>query len=631
MAAKASPKRPQGGGSGAGPGARAKREAAGPGARAKREAAGPGARAKREAAGPGARAKREAAAAKAKREAAGRGGGPSAGRRRAAAPPGGAGGRDPARGAVESALLRMAGTTKSLFAEVKAVSDSTRAVAREVKAVAREVKAVAREVKAVSDSTRVASREARAMAGIFAENQKILVSMRSMMDALTSATEQIQGQFSRVAVLEKDAQKLYAGLNYAKAQSAAVSRMGDQAARLQERMEKIEKDKGLADAGSIARKVSDSVDAARNNAVMITRIGRRLDEVGKEVKAVAGKTDSALAAGPGIDALGSRLEEIRAGAESSREAGEREAESLRDQMRALAERMQPVSAVSSQVAGLSAEVARLQAMAGEAAGGAGALGAAMDGVRSEVREAAARAEVLAGMAGKLQAMESEVAALAKRADATAFAGEGLKAVESDIAEMKRDMLSSSASVRDRVSSLAAAAERSGAAAAESRARAEGAFAEIRALREDAAASSDGSSREMMALLRLAGYQSGIRMRAESKYGGIGELRGMVEQTAEIAALFGRLSADSAGRMPMPREVSQWAVSKILDCADRWEVRFSEVYGLLKDGLGRDALREAAGARQVREIYGSRAAEEMRADLETGDAAAGGRDPGRAPA
>ena len=124
----------------------------------------------------------------------------------------------------------------------------------------------------------------------------------------------------------------------------------------------------------------------------------------------------------------------------------------------------------------------------------------------------------------------------------------------------------------------------------------------------------------MALLRLAEYQSGMRMLAESKYGGTAEIGEMASRTAGIAGLLGGKPAGTegggagGGGLALPPEVRRWAVSKMLECADRWDVRLSDVLGLLVTRLGRDEAREAVRARQVKDIYGARAAAELRSEL-----------------
>jgi hypothetical protein len=118
----------------------------------------------------------------------------------------------------------------------------------------------------------------------------------------------------------------------------------------------------------------------------------------------------------------------------------------------------------------------------------------------------------------------------------------------------------------------------------------------------------------MALLKLAEYQSNIRMNTESKYGTTQDIEKMASRTADIVNLFDRLSIESGGKIPLPHEVRQWAVSKILDCADKWEARFSDVYSILTNAIGRDMLKESIRIQQVRDIYGIRAVDEIRQDL-----------------
>ena len=67
-------------------------------------------------------------------------------------------------------------------------------------------------------------------------------------------------------------------------------------------------------------------------------------------------------------------------------------------------------------------------------------------------------------------------------------------------------------------------------------------------------------------------------------------------------------------MPLPHEVRQWAVTKILDCADKWEIRFSDIFTILTNSIGRDMLKESIRIQQLRDIYGIRAVDEIRKEL-----------------
>ena len=79
-------------------------------------------------------------------------------------------------------------------------------------------------------------------------------------------------------------------------------------------------------------------------------------------------------------------------------------------------------------------------------------------------------------------------------------------------------------------------------------------------------------------------------------------------------MFDKLSIETEDKIPLPHEVRLWAVGKIFDCADKWELRFSEVFGILIDDLGRELLKEAIRIPQIRDIFGIRAVDEIRNEL-----------------
>ena len=89
---------------------------------------------------------------------------------------------------------------------------------------------------------------------------------------------------------------------------------------------------------------------------------------------------------------------------------------------------------------------------------------------------------------------------------------------------------------------------------------------------------------------------------------------MNTDTVDIINLFDKLSIESNDKIPLPHEVRQWAIGKIFDCADRWELRFSEVFATLVDNLGKELLKESIRIQQVRDIFGIRAVDEIRSEL-----------------
>ena len=104
------------------------------------------------------------------------------------------------------------------------------------------------------------------------------------------------------------------------------------------------------------------------------------------------------------------------------------------------------------------------------------------------------------------------------------------------------------------------------------------------------------------------------MLAESKYGTFQDIEKMAEQTVEIVNLFDRLSIESEKKIPLPHEVRQWAISTIFDCADKWEIRFDDLFKMLLDSLGKNLLKESIRIQQVRDIFGIKAVDKIKNGL-----------------
>ena len=482
-------------------------------------------------------------------------------------------------------------------------------------------------VDAVAESTALLTSEVRAMSRIFSDNQEVLVSMKSMVDGLIGAVEALRDNERRTRELEEGAQKIYAGLDEVRSRSDSIVGFADQASRLSDRIDIVEgRVKEASGTEVILKKIAESMDSIRDNSAMISRIADRIDGVGDGLREVSSRTETVLAAGrqieeikKGLWSLGEKIVKIEADAGEAR----------REDMAAVRGAVESLSGGggAGSGAGAAAEVSAMREQVGAAASRADAAAAAAGEIAAELRaraaEGDAREAAAPALAGRVRSIESDVAALAERADASAFAGESVKAVESNFARLRDDLVSKAESVERRVDSLADAVSRSEASASEFHAKADAALGQLRGLREEAGRASDGSSRDAMALLKLSEYQSGMRMLSESKYGGTGEIGEMADRTAGIINLFGGMAAAAGGGgegegegggMPLPLEVRQWAVSKMLECADRWDVRFSDALGLLVSRLGRDTVREAVRVRQVKDIYGARAASDMRSEL-----------------
>ncbi len=419
--------------------------------------------------------------------------------------------------------------------------------------------AVLKKVSSVSDSAKTLSKEIKAMTKIFSENQKVLVTMKNMIDSLTSALEHIQKQSKQINILEDDTQKLFAGLNQVKGQSNLVIKINDQTTRLQEEIAKIRE--GTPETGKLSQKVSESMDSIKNNSQMIIKIAQRIDEVRDDLRKVSAKTETSPSVSKDLEDIRKKIETI-----SGR-----------------AEQIQTLNTI-------------------------------IEGLKQQFQTISTKAESLANLAGKMDSVESEISSLVKRSDSTAFVGEGLKSIQSDFSEFKQNVANKTNTIEQKVSGISDIIKRTEAAASEFHSKTDKVFQELQGLRGVTSKASSDTSKEMMALLKLSEFQSNIRMNTESKYGELKDLENMADQTTQIINLFDKLSIESQEKIPIPLEVRQWAVSKILDCADKWEIRFSDVFSILANSLGRDLLKESVRIKQVRDIFGIRAVDEIRKEL-----------------
>jgi DNA repair exonuclease SbcCD ATPase subunit len=470
--------------------------------------------------------------------------------------------------------------------------------------------ALLKKVASVSDSTKMLAKEIKSMTKIFVENQKVLISMKNMIDALTSATEHIQKQSRQMNILEEDTQKLFTGLNQVRAQSNLVVKINDQAARLQEQIHKIEQEgKSSAETTKISQKISDSMESIKNNSQMIIKIAQRVDEVRDDLRKVSAKTETVTTVGLELEELRKNLQTLTTKTDKIETTGD-DISSIKNDLQKLTQKTQTISDVTTEISDIQKQIESISSKAEKI----DSLGGVIDGLKQQFQTISAKAESFSNLGGKLQTIESEINSLVKRADATAFVGEGIKSMETEFAQFKEGVFDKTNTIEQKVTSLSDMVKRSEASTSEFHKKTDRVFQELQGVKDITNKVSSDSSKEMMALLKLSEYQSNMRMNAESKYGETKDLENMASQTAQIVNLFDKLSIESQEKIPLPHEVRQWAVSKILDCADKWEVRFSDVFSVLSNNLGRDLLKESIRIRQVREIYGIRAVDEIRKEL-----------------
>ena len=351
---------------------------------------------------------------------------------------------------------------------------------------------IIKKVETVSTSAKTLSKELKAMTKIFAENQKVLIAIKDMIDTVATSVEHVQKQSKHISSLEHDTEKLYDGLSQVRAQSGLVAKINSQTTRLQEKLKKIEDQKLEPKTEKLMQQVSDSFDSIKNNTTMIMKISDRIENLNHELQVSMAKSES-------VSDIPIQIEMVK----------------------------HNVEAISHR---------------------AGSFGTDILNIKNEV---------------------SSLAELINRED---------KSISE--VHQKADRL----------------------------------FQEIQGIKSVTTKSSSEASKDVLALLKLSEFQSNIRMQAESKYGEIKDLEKMAAQTAEIINLFDKLSIELQEKIELPAEVRQWAVSRILDCADRWEIRFTDVFNVLQNSLGRDLLKETIRIQQVRDIFGIRAVDEIRQEL-----------------
>ena len=167
---------------------------------------------------------------------------------------------------------------------------------------------------------------------------------------------------------------------------------------------------------------------------------------------------------------------------------------------------------------------------------------------------------------------------------------------------------------EKISDISEMINRTEASSAEFHKKADSIIQELQKIRNDTNKATITTSNEVIGLLKLSEYQSDIRMLAESKYGTLDDIKKMAEQTAEIVNLFDKLSIESEKKIPLPHEVRQWAIGTIFDCADKWEIRFDDLFKILLDSLGQNLLKESMRIQQVRDVFGIKAVDKIKNEL-----------------
>jgi len=391
-----------------------------------------------------------------------------------------------------------------------------------------------KKVSVISDSTKLLSKEVKAMSKIFTENQKILVSMKNMIDTLSLTIEQIQVQEKKLNLIEGDNERLFEGLEQVRNQSNIISKINTQTNELQERVEKISKiNENSPNSNELMEKIDQSFDSIKNNSKMIIKIADRVENVKEDLNNVSSKAE-------------------------------------------------PISKITAKMENMT------------------------DNIRSMRQKTS-------DLGNNIKNFQKKLDIIASKKNSPVVPG-NLENIKSEFITLRKYVGENSDELQDKILGLSDTLNRVNSSSAEFHEKSDSIIQELQKIEKVTNKSSSSTSNEIIGLLKLSEYQSGIRMQSESKYGTLQDIEKMAQDTAEIINLFDSMSIETENKIPLPHELRQWAISTIFDCADRWEISFSSLFKKMLELLGKDLLKEAIRIQQVRDIFGIRAVDEIRNEL-----------------
>ena len=353
---------------------------------------------------------------------------------------------------------------------------------------------VLKKMGSISDATKILASEVKSMSKIFAENQKILISLKSMVDAVNSSLEQIQKNSRQMNILEEDTQRLFSGMTQVKTHSTLIEKINDQVNRLQDQVGKVrQKQESIPDTNKIMQSVADNLDSIRNNTKMIMHMSEKTEKIREELKNVSSETEKMT-----------HLEET------------------------------------------------------------------ISNLKSDIGSMSTKTEPLLNLDSQIRNVGIEIDSLIKKTDSLSSLSDDIRNVNAEFGSFRENVLGRTKELDEKMSDFAELLNRNSASISEFNKKTHEIAQQLQEIRGITHKTSQSTSREVMGLLRLSEFQSNIRMRSESKYGTLEDIQKMVAQSVDMINLFDRLSVETETKMPLPLEVKQWSISKILDCADRWE-------------------------------------------------------------
>jgi uncharacterized phage infection (PIP) family protein YhgE len=414
----------------------------------------------------------------------------------------------------------------------------------------------------ISEATKVLASEVKTMSKIFTENQKILISLKSMIDGVNSSLDQIQKSSRQITIIEEDTQRLFHGMSQVKAHSNLIEKINDQINRLQDQVSKIhQKQESIPDTNKLMQNLADNLDSIRNNTKMIMHVSEKTEKIREEIKSVTSKAES-------LSNISSEIDDVK---KSTKEISEK-----------------------------TGKMAHLEE--------------SISNIKTEIDRIVTKTEPILGLDSQIRNVSTEINSLIKKTDSLDALGGDIRNVNAEFSNFRDNVLGKTKDLEEKLSDFAELLNRNSSSISEFNKRTYEISQQLNEIRDVTHKTSQSTSREVMGLLRLSEFQSNIRMRSESKYGTLEDIQKMVAQTADMVNLFDRLSIEVESKMPLPLEVKQWSISKIMDCSDRWEIRFTDVFRLLISELGADLVKESIRMEQIRDLFGIRAVDEVRHEL-----------------
>jgi chromosome segregation ATPase len=342
----------------------------------------------------------------------------------------------------------------------------------------------------------------------------------------------------------------------------------------------------MPDTNKIMQSIADNLDSTRNNTKMIMHISEKTEKVREEIKNVAHTTESLANLSNEVEELRKSTSEISTKTESLANLHQ-EIEQVRQDTKEISSKTGKMSGLEESISSLKDEM--------------GSISAKTD-------------SIIPGLDSQIRNVGTEIDSLIKKTDSLATLGNDIRNINSEFANFRENVLSKNKNLDEKISDFAELLNMNSSAISEFNKKTYEISQQLQDIKHVTHKTSQNTSHEVMGLLRLSEFQSNIRMRSESKYGTLEDIEKMTGQTKDMVNLFDRISVEIESKMPLPVEVKQWSISKILDCADRWEVRFTDVFRLLITELGSDIVKESIRMEQVRDLFGIRAVDEIRREF-----------------